>query len=82
MNTLLDVDINIINNIARFLDNETKYHLLNYYYVQELDRTGDEEYVYQLECLYEWWKQEKLPYYQQLFLAHDSDSYDNDYGSD
>ena len=49
-----------INNVIKFLDCETKFHLLNYYYIQELNRTGDEEFVYKLECLYEWWEQEML----------------------
>ena len=24
-----------------------------------IDDTGDEEYLYKLECLYEWWRQEE-----------------------
>ena len=58
------MDENIIKQISYFLDNKTKYHLLNFYYVTQLDETQDEEYVYKLECLYEWWEQEER---EQLF---------------
>ena len=51
------MDESIIKHISYFLDNETTYHLLNYYYITELDDTQDEAYVYKLECLYEWWEQ-------------------------
>ena len=49
----------IIKHISYFVHNETKYHLLNYHYITELDNTQDEEYVYKLKCLYEWWEQEQ-----------------------
>ena len=45
--------------IIEFLDTESKFHYLNYYYSKMLDETNDEEYVYKLECLYEWWAQEE-----------------------
>ena len=45
--------------IMNFLDTESKFHYLNYYYSKMLDETDDEEYVYKLECLYEWWAQEE-----------------------
>ena len=40
-----------------------------------LDETNDEEYVYKLECLYEWWEQEVplLDYIQNYNT--DSESY-------
>ena len=44
--------------ITKLLDTESKFHYLNYYYSKMLDETNDEEYVYKLECLYEWWEQE------------------------
>ena len=45
--------------IIEFLDTESKFRYLNYYYSKMLDETNDEEYVYKLECLYEWWDQEE-----------------------
>ena len=45
--------------IIEFLDTESKFRYLNYYYSKMLDETNDEEYVYKLECLYEWWEQEE-----------------------
>ena len=45
--------------IIKLLDTESKFHYLNYYYSKMLDETDDEEYVYKLECLYEWWAQEQ-----------------------
>ena len=53
------MDDNIAINISNYLDDESKYHYLNYYYQEELHQTNDEEYVYKLECLYEWWEQEQ-----------------------
>ena len=35
--------------IIEFLDTESKFHYLNYYYSKMLDETNDEEYVYKLE---------------------------------
>ena len=49
-----------INSVfTEFLNTETKFHYLNYVYQMMLDDTGDEEYLYKLECLYEWWQQEE-----------------------
>ena len=45
--------------IIKLLDTESKFHYLNHYYNKMLDETNDEEYVYKLECLYEWWEQEE-----------------------
>ena len=45
--------------LIEFLDTETKFHYLNYYYQTMIDDTGDEEHLYKLECLYEWWRQEE-----------------------
>ena len=45
--------------IIEFLDIESKFHYLNYFYSKRLDETSDEEYVCKLECLYEWWAQEE-----------------------
>ena len=45
--------------IAAFLDSTTKFSYLNYYYQKQLIDTDDEEYVYKLETLYEWWEQEQ-----------------------
>ena len=38
-----------------------------------LDDTGDEEHLYKLECLYEWWQQEEpllivIEQYHQMIL--------------
>ena len=49
-----------INSVlTEFLDTETKFHYLNYYYQMMLDDTGDDECLYILECFYEWWQQEE-----------------------
>ena len=46
--------------ILLYLDSESQFHYLNYYYQQELNKTNhDEELCYKLECLYEWWEQEE-----------------------
>ena len=45
--------------ITKFLDTGSKFHDLNYYYSKMPDETNDEEYVYKLEFLYEWWEQEE-----------------------
>ena len=55
MNTLND-EINTV--LKEFLDDVTKFHYLNYHYSVMLNETNDEEYLYKLECLYEWWEQE------------------------
>ena len=51
------MDDNIAIIVSRYLDSASVFHYLNYYYQQQLSDTGDEEYVYKLECLYEWWEQ-------------------------
>ena len=38
--------------ILNFLDEESKFHYLNYYYSKMLDETNDEEYFDKLSCLY------------------------------
>jgi len=49
-----------INSVlTEFLDTETKFHYLNYYYQMMLDDTEDEEYLDKLDCLFVWWKQEE-----------------------
>jgi hypothetical protein len=53
------MDENIALTISKFLDSSSKFNYLNYYFQQELNETGDEEFVYKLECLYEWWEQEQ-----------------------
>ena len=40
--------------IEEFLDDRSKFHFLNYYYCKMLDESGDEDYLYKLECLNEW----------------------------
>ena len=39
------------------LNTESKSNYMNDYYQKMLDETNDEEYVYELYCLYEWWQQ-------------------------
>ena len=56
--------------ITKSFDIESKFHYLNYYYSKMLDETDDEEYVYKLECLYEWWEQEQ----PLLNYIHDNES--------
>ena len=53
------MDDNIAIIVSRYLDSASVFHYLNYYYQQQLSDTGDDEYVYKLECLYEWWEQEE-----------------------
>ena len=43
--------------IINFLDDESKFHNLNYYYSKMLDETNDEEYADKLSCLYHWWEE-------------------------
>ena len=63
------MDEHIVKHISSFLDNETLFHYLNYYYQQELNKPDyDEEQFYKLECLYEWWEQEKR---ELLFLEQE-----------
>ena len=45
--------------IIKLLDTESKFHYLDYYYSKLLDESNDEKYVYNFECLYEWWRQEE-----------------------
>ena len=59
--------------ITKSLDTESKFHYLNHYYSKMLDETNDEEYVYKLECLYEWWEQEEP------LLNYNTDSDSNSY---
>ena len=42
--------------IINFLDDESKFHYLNYYYSKMLDETNDEEYFDKSYCLYQWWE--------------------------
>ena len=49
----------IAGMIAAFWESTTKFSYLNYYYQKQLIDTDDEEYVYKLEILYEWWAQEE-----------------------
>ena len=55
------MDEHINSVLTAFLDTETKYHYLNFYYQKMIDETedDDETYLYKLECLYEWWEQEE-----------------------
>ena len=53
------MDDNIALIVSTYLDSAITFHYLNYYYQQHLNNTGDEEYVYRLECLYEWWEVEQ-----------------------
>ena len=46
------MDEHIVKHISSFLDNETLFHYLNYYYQQELYKTDyDEELGYKLFTL-------------------------------
>ena len=40
--------------IIQFLDDETKFHYLDYYYSKMLDETNDKEYFDKLSCLHLW----------------------------
>ena len=53
------MDDNIVQTISTFLDSTSAFHYLHFYYTLQLIETGDEEYVYKLECLYEWFEQEQ-----------------------
>ena len=61
------MDDNIAQTVSDYLDSTSKFNYFNYYYQQQLLDTGDEEYVYKLECLYEWWEQEQR---EQLYDEH------------
>ena len=61
------MDDNIALIVSKYLGSTSTFHYLNYYYQQQLNNTGDEEYVYKLECLYEWFEQEQRV---QLYEMH------------
>ena len=64
--------------IINFLDDESKFHYLNYYYSKMLDETNDEEYFGKLPCLYIWWEQEE-PLLNYTESYHNEDhTYDSD----
>ena len=68
---------NIIFNISNYLKSDIIFHFLNYYYQKPLNETKDEEYVYKLECLYEWWEQEKYLCNNDLVSEYDeNDDYE------
>ena len=60
--------------VSTYLDNTSTFHCLNYYYQQQLNNTGDEDYVYRLECLCEWWELEQR---EQLYDMAFDDQYNN-----
>ena len=62
------MDDNLNSILLPFLDSETKLLYLTYYLCKVLDETDDEEYVYKLECLYEWWEFEQ----REMFNTNDS----------
>ena len=45
--------------IINCLDDESKFHYVNYYYSEMLDETNDEYYFDKSSCLYQWWEQEE-----------------------
>ena len=70
--------------IIKFLDDESKFHYLNYYYCKMLDETNDEEYFDKLCCLYQWREQEEPIWrYHENYKSDDdtcqSEYYDSDY---
>ena len=63
--------------LIEFLDAETKFSYLNYYYQKMLIETDDEVYALKLDTLYEWWWQ------QEGFIPDGYDGeYDNPYDHD
>ena len=65
--------------ILNFLDEESKFHYLNYYYSKMLDETNDEEYFDKLSCLYQSWEKEILPMLKYTESYHNEDhTYDSD----
>ena len=58
---------NLNSILLPFLDSETKFHDLNYYLCKALHKTvedklgedHEQDLVYKLECLYEWWESEQ-----------------------
>ena len=64
--------------IINFLDEESKFHYLNYYYSKMLDETSDEEYFDKLSCLYQWQEQEEpLLNYTESY-HNENHTYDSD----
>ena len=61
----------IIYNRSNQLKSDIKFKYLNYYYQKQLDETNDEDDVYKLECLYEWWEQEKYLCNNDLMSEYD-----------
>ncbi len=72
---------NIIYNISLYLKPDKRFKFLNNYYSKQLDETDDEEYVYKLECLYEWWEQEKYLCNIDLENVYNNDYYDRNENS-
>ena len=65
--------------IINFLDDESKFHYLNYYYSKMLDETNDDEYFDKLSCLYSWWEEEISPMLNYTESYHNEDhTYDSD----
>ena len=64
--------------IINFLDDESKFHYLNYYYSEMLDETDDEDYFDKLSCLYCWWDETK-PWIDYTESYHNEDhTYNSD----
>ena len=65
--------------IINFLDEESKFHYLNYYYSKMLDETNDETYFDKLSCLYQSWEQQDEPLLNYTESYHNEDhTYDSD----
>ena len=58
--------------LVEFLDDETRFSYLNYYYKHMLIETDDEVYALKSDTLYEWWWQ------IEGVLIPDPDDYDDE----
>jgi hypothetical protein len=83
---IMDEQLNPL--ILQFLDDESKFHYLEYYYTTMLNETGDEDYYDKLSCLHQW-REEEEPIWQHRAWYGDraddvseTDDDNNDYDSE
>ena len=64
--------------IIQFLDDETKFHYLNYYYSKMLDETTDKDYFDKLSCLHLWRELEEPIWRHRAKYGNRDDDTDDD----
>ena len=64
--------------ILNFLDEESKFHYLNYYYSKMLDETTDKDYYDKLSCLHLWRELEEPIWRHRAQYGNRDDDTDDD----